>query len=363
VLAATDAAFLALDKACRRSNAATLIAWGLSSLVDGVPDLVGETFGLATTLLIRTARRLGVLSWPARAQLVRRCVRLPIFELSLGGRALAEIVSAIDATTVPEAVAVVPRALRDHASGRRQLTPGQIERHHERVRSALPLSRLAVLRSAIDTQLTRPIGSALVDREALSALALLQDAAKNRRGLRRFLRAYLNGDSDHLLRHPATLEWTRRHSRIDLGLWTRGLERRVRAPDGREVVIRLEQDALEALKMGPYVGSCLGLGGGLSYSAAAVVLDVNKQVLYARDSQGSVIGRQLVAISDADELVPFSLYPESAPEWLRLAFDQYDTELATALRISRIDPTKQYDVEHVLSHDWWDDGAWAPDRG
>jgi hypothetical protein len=198
------------------------------------------------------------------------------------------------------------------------------------------------------------------DREALSALALLQQAEKNRRGLRRLLRAYLNGDSDHVLRHPATQDWARRHARIDFSLWTRGFERRLRAPDGGGVVICLEQDPLEVLKMGTYVGSCLGLGGGLSYSAAAVVLDVNKQVLYARDSQGRVVGRQLLAISDADELVPFAVYPESAPTWLRLAFDQYDTELATALGISRVDPTKPYDVEYVLSHSWWDDGAWDP---
>ena len=70
-------------------------------------------------------------------------------------------------------------------------------------------------------------------------------------------------------------------------------------------MIRLEQDPLEVLKMGTYVGSCLGLGGGLTYSAAAALLDVNKQVLYARDEQGTVIARQLVAISDDNQLVPF----------------------------------------------------------
>lgn len=115
-----------------------------------------------------------------------------------------------------------------------------------------------------------------------------------------------------------------------------------------------------AIENGTYVGSCLGLGGGLSYSAAAVLLDVNKQVLYARDQHGTVIARQLVAISDNDQLVPFSVYPQSAPSWLQLAFDQYDTKLAAVLGISRIDPTQAYDVENVLSHEWWDDGAWDP---
>jgi hypothetical protein len=116
------------------------------------------------------------------------------------------------------------------------------------------------------------------------------------------------------------------------------------------------------LKMGTYVGSCLGLGGSSAYSAAAVALDVNKQVLYARDGQGSVVARQLVAISDADELVPFSVYPYSVPEWLRLAFDEYDNELATALGVPRVDHAEGYNVEHVLSQEWWDDGVWNPER-
>jgi hypothetical protein len=360
VLHATDAAFLTLDKACRRSNAASLIAWGLSSLVDGLPDLVSEAFGPATGPLIRTARHLGVLSWAARAQLVGHCARLPIFERRVGEMALPEIVSTIRATGVTEGASVIPRALADHLAGRRQLSPAQIGRHLESLRAALPSCRLAVLRSAVDTQLARAVGSEHVDREAMAALALLQDAERNRRGLRRFLRALLNGDTDHLIGHPATQGWARRHPRIDLSVWTRGMDVRVDTEDDREVVIRLEQDALEVLKMGTYVGSCLGLGGGHAYSAAAALLDVNKQVLYARDPHGTVIARQLVAISDDDQLVPFSVYPQSAPSWLQLAFDEYDTKLAAALGISRINPTQAYDVENVLSHDWWDDGAWDP---
>jgi hypothetical protein len=360
LLAAPDTAFLALDKACRRSNAATLIAWGLSSLVDGMPDLVSEAFGSATGTLIRTAGHLGVLSWPARAQLVRRCSKLAVFRSSLEGSSVAEIVSTIQGTGVPEALAVAPRALRDHLTGRRALSAAQVERHLERVRHALPTCRLAVLRAAVDIQLSRAVGSKQVDREALSALALLQDAEKNRRGLRRFLRALLNGEADHLRRHPATQNWARRHPQIDLDLWTRGLERQLQANDNREVVIRIEQDPLEVLKMGTYVGSCLGLGGGFSYSAAAALLDVNKQVLYARDEQGTVIARQLIAISDDNQLVPFSVYPQSAPSSLQLAFDRYDTDLASALGISRVDPTQSYDIENVLSHEWWDDGAWDP---
>jgi hypothetical protein len=361
MLAAPDTAFFALDRACRRANAATLIAWGLSNLVDGLPQLVADAFESATTPLLRTARQLGVLSWPARAQLVARCARLPLFDEDLQGRSLDDIVKTVDGARVPEASAVVPRAYREHVAGRRALSPDQIVRHQEKVGRALPSCRLAVVRSEIDAHLASAVTPTAPGREVLSALALLQNAEKNRRGLRRFLRAYLNGDTDYLLRHPATRDWSRRHPQINLAIWTRGLNRAVRTPRGGEVRIRLEQDPLEVLKMGTYVGSCFGLGGSFAYSSAAVALDVNKQVLYARDAQGTVVARQLVVISDAEELVPFSVYPDSAPPWLRRAFDEYDTDLATALGVPRADPTKEYGVEHVLSQDWWDDGAWNPE--
>jgi hypothetical protein len=244
--------------------------------------------------------------------------------------------------------------------GRRQLSVGQLEGHVARLRRGLATCRLAALRAAVDAQLARSVGAQQVDREALSALALLQDAEKNRRGLRRFLRAFLSGDREHLLRHPATQDWARRHPRIDLAVWIRGLERRIGSDDGQQAVIRLEQDPLEVLRMGTYVGSCLGLGGGLTYSAAAALLDINKQVLYARNEQGAVIARQLLAISDKDELVPFAVYPASTGSPAQRAFDRYDTELALALGIARVDPTQAYEIENVLSQDWWDDGAWDP---
>ena len=93
-----------------------------------------------------------------------------------------------------------------------------------------------------------------------------------------------------------------------------------------------------------HAGSCLGLGGGLTYSAAAALLDINKQVLYARNEQGAVIARQPLAISHKDELAPFAVYRESAAPAVQRAFDRYDTELASALGIARgrSDPGLRY---------------------
>jgi len=359
VLGAPESSFRQLDRACLRRNAASLVAWGMSTLVAHAPALVADAFASAPVSLFRTAKDLGVLSWEARRELMRRCLALGVFECQVERCRLEKMLQIID--TVDAARSMVPRALRDHWAGRRVLSDAQVGRHQAKLRQRLPEIRLAAIRSAVVAHLERSIGLQRTAREALEALELLQQAEGNRRGLRRFLRAHLAGDPDYLLRHPATVAWARRHPRIDLATWTHGIDHHF-TTGGRAVSIRVERDPLEVLKLGTYVGSCLGLGGSFASSAAAVVLDINKQVLYARDDRNTVLARQLVAISDADQLVPFSVYPSSTPAGLLRAFREADRKLAAALAIEQVSANQRYSIENVLSREWWDDGAWPNDR-
>jgi len=358
-LGAPESSFRRLDKACLRRNAASLVAWGISTLVANAPALVADAFASAPGSLFRTARDLGVLSWEARRELMRRCLALGVFELQVERCPLEKLLQLID--TVDAAGSMVPRALRDQRAGRRVLSDAQVACHQAKLRQRLPEIRLAAIRSAVIAHLERSIGLQRTTREALEALELLQQAEGNRRGLRRFLRAHLAGDPDYLLRHPATVAWARRHPGIDLATWTRGIDHHF-TTGGRAVSIRLERDPLEVLKLGTYVGSCLGLGGSFACSAAAVVLDINKQVLYARDDRNAVLARQLVAISDDDQLVPFSVYPLSTAPGLLRAFREVDRQLAAALAIEQVSADQRYSIENILSQEWWDDGAWPNDR-
>jgi hypothetical protein len=183
---------------------------------------------------------------------------------------------------------------------------------------------------------------------------------RNRRSLRRFLSRYLAGERDWLIRHPATQQWFRRHPRINPAIWLSGISLTAETPPHGSVQIKLETEPLEALRLGTYVGSCLSVGGLCDYSAAAVVLDINKQVLYAVESNGIILARQLVAISDADTLVPFYVYPLRTSESLKELFREYDLRLAESLGIPLADSKSDYDIAPVLSQQFWDDGVWAP---
>ena len=92
--------------------------------------------------------------------------------------------------------------------------------------------------------------------------------------------------------------------------------------------------------------------------AAAVVLDVNKQVVYARDPRGSVIGRQLVAMSEAGELVCFSVYGTIKPALLEPLFRAFDRAFAAALGCP-VFGGDDYEISAILSLEWWDDTPWT----
>lgn len=178
--------------------------------------------------------------------------------------------------------------------------------------------------------------------------------------MRKFLAAHWEGRADYRQTHPLTLRWLAAHPTLDLEKWQSGIVVGTEHDTCGPLTLAIERDPLEALKLGTYVGSCLGLGGAFTHSAAAVVLDINKQVVYARDRRGTVVARQLVAVSEADQLVCYEVYPLSAQKDLGTAFREFDTQLASALGLpiySRGE-TENYDIAHILSHDWWDDGAW-----
>lgn len=149
----------------------------------------------------------------------------------------------------------------------------------------------------------------------------------------------------------------RRHGGIDAQRWYDGVEIAVTLDDGEQVRLALEQDPLEVLKLGSYVGSCVGLGGSQSYSAIAVLLDANKQVVYARNARGRVLARQLIALSEKTELVVFAVYPESAKALIP-AFRKFDNTFARHLGVP-LCRTSDYEIALILAQDWWDDVAWG----
>jgi hypothetical protein len=108
------------------------------------------------------------------------------------------------------------------------------------------------------------------------------------------------------------------------------------------------------------MGTCLGVGGLCTYSAAAIVLADNKQVLCARNRDNAVVARQVVALSEEEQLICLHVYPLNTDRELLALFRDYDRRFAEALgvdlREGKVD--QDYSIEHILSQYWWDDMPW-----
>ena len=127
--------------------------------------------------------------------------------------------------------------------------------------------------------------------------------------------------------------------------------------------LSIEQDPLEVLRLGSYFGTCLGVGGMLCYSAAAITLDINKQVVYARSATGRVVARQLLAIADDERLVCFKVYPTGSNSEVNRLFKEYDLRLARHLGIDICKGVfetddERYEIACSVSSGFWDDSAW-----
>lgn len=359
---APTSSWLALESACERLNQARLLGRGLELLARHLPQLVAATFATAPGPLLQTARELRSLSPEDAALVLAEYASRPLADPRADEAPLARLVELIEPIATAAGPNPIRRALRRHLRGEAHLSEAQLEGHRQRLLATLGQVRLAAIRQTLEQRLAARLQVPKLETSAARhAAAILGRVEENRRQLRRLLTAALSGDRQWRLRHPRTLEWFTRHPTIDRDLWLTGIETHGHLDGIGALRLAIEDDPLETLKLGTYVGTCLGHGGGLEYSAAAVTLDVNKQVVYARDPHGTVVGRQLLALSEQEQLVCFEIYGTIAPALLKPLFLQYDRTLAAKLRLPlhNADPDQPYDIATILSQEWWDDTAIA----
>ena len=357
---APDAGFRRLEEACRRENDTRLIGRGTYALTRTLPELTVRCFEAYPALLLKVAKLLGCLPLPVREAVTVPFRASPLFTQDLAALPLTDAVGLVEAYRDPQAFHPIPPRLREHFAGTRTLAPATLasaaaQMGEQALRTGLEMLEQAVLRTLEEGYMIE--AGAEPVRHALQMERLADD---NRRMLRKFLRAYWDGRPRYIEEHPQTRRWLAAHPRVDSGVWLQGVPYQRQLVGLGQITLAVEQDPLEALKLGTYVGSCLGLGGAFTHSAAAVVLDINKQVVYARDARGTVLARQLVALDENDRLVCFSVYPLGVKRELETLFAEYDGLLSQALGLPLHDASgdDEYEIACIISHAWWDDLAW-----
>lgn len=153
---------------------------------------------------------------------------------------------------------------------------------------------------------------------------------------------------------PQNRAFVESHPHVDWEPWIEGLGTvSVTAATGRVLSLRLEDDPLEIFRMGEHFQTCLSPGSANYFSVFANAADVNKRVLYARDNDGRVVGRCLLALTAQAEMLTFEAYCHDG----NLGFDQIRTDfaeqLAARMRTRRVASGK---VPVLVATDWYDDG-------
>lgn len=365
VLSATgDPIWLAVEKAIRRDNDETLITRGFYALTRARPEWTLRALQEAHGALLRTAHLLGGLGYEHRRQFLGYVLQHSAW-FTTDWQALPplEACRRIYALSLKTGIdSPLPRRLRDYLENRLTLRPGQLERHIRHTLQRLLPTQLRAIEEAMWTYIDKPYQWRHRSAAAAHAvrLAASLDTRYNGRGLRRTLCHYAeSGKRFAHLDHPLNQAWFANHPHINRELWCHtGLQQQY-----GDITLGLETDPLEILMLGTYTGTCLGLGGLCDYSAAACLLDANKQVIYARDARGRVLARQLLGIDEKERLICFTVYPLETDSGLQKAFLEYDEALATQLGIPRYqhDDGDGYDLAIILANYAWDDGAWIPD--
>jgi hypothetical protein len=160
----------------------------------------------------------------------------------------------------------------------------------------------------------------------------LEDRAANRMWLGRAERAGLNVDA-----------------------WLRGLRATVEV-DGASIEFASERDPFEVMKMGSYFDTCLSLEGDDQALAASVVmnaLDINKQVIYGRRTDGTVVARKLIGTTAAGELAGYNSYVSHNREPIAAALAALLADYARSCGLRLSD-----DATPEVLHEgyWYDDG-------
>lgn len=137
----------------------------------------------------------------------------------------------------------------------------------------------------------------------------------------------------------------------------RGIEDQIGGiPD--QITVR-PAEPLEAMQMGShFTNSCLAIGKGNGWSAAANAMDANKQVLYAEDQDGNVVGRLLTAVTEDGRLEDYKVYNNTQAD-IDDAMNDYVDQFADHLGLERVpEDEKVKDVETLAAEDWYNNAIY-----
>jgi len=142
-----------------------------------------------------------------------------------------------------------------------------------------------------------------------NALLMLESVTHNRRVLRRVLRESARGNGTWMFDLEPNRAFLSRLAAagVSAEAWLAAHARTIQI-GGAVLTAYTATDPIEVLQMGSLFGTCLSANRFNAHAAVAAAVEANKRVLYVRDGAGRILGRQLLAITAAGEIIGFTCY-------------------------------------------------------
>lgn len=353
VALATDAALARIGKAKRNRQ----MWWETLSLLQELARVLPAVFreGLINRpdLLFACGERLAAYGCVRSRRLMRSLKSHPLFltpePLPTGADALVALDRVLCAHRRLAAALPAFSTWDRHFAGEKVLRRQSIEEVGAQMLEGLTAMRLRYLMERVDNELTL-FGDA-------HAGLLRAGIRTGRQPLTRFLRAYSQG-RDTRLDHAANRQWLAKRPEFPLNAWLRPLRITLPVEGLGDVTLGVEGDPAELLRVGTYTQTCLAPGACNSANAVALLLDVNKRAVFARNSKGRFLARQIVAVGEGGRLVCHAVYPERSSKALEDFFQLYVEDWAMQMRMSIATSSDDETVAPLTVTRWYDDGLW-----
>ncbi len=245
-------------------------------------------------------------------------------------------------------------------------TTAQLRKAVERIERLVHATVLRVWRAALDAALReslpgflktdRDVSVLLEDRHLTVLAAAMELTGTNKALALKLYRRRCGPPPWNMQDHPANVAFVQRMADRGLNMvpWlARKSARMWTGSNGAQVHVGLEEDPLEIFQMGTHFCTCLSPGETNFFSVFANAADVNKRVLFARDRDGHVVGRCLIAISESGGLLTFHPYSHDPAlgfeAVVKETADRLATEMGTLVVCSGT-------VSTLVADEWYDDG-------
>ncbi len=135
--------------------------------------------------------------------------------------------------------------------------------------------------------------------------------------------------------------------------WLDGIGPREIEVGSDRLILDLEKDPLEIMRMGEPFDTCLAPGSFNFFSVVSNAADINKRVLYARDVNGTIQGRCLIALTNEGHILIFYVYAHAHREAIESAVRVFVQDLAQAMGTNIV---ARGQIQNLIASDWYDDG-------